>query len=275
MEPANASTQTRGSGSDPFKLHPTGADPLKRRKSTDAARKAFRCDTDSQGYATPDNRSPFELVVDATEGFVPLWAKDTLLRWRFRRSSLDAFDNPDAAAAAIEQLLGEAILAWGDAAPIKFTKDEDVWDFEIVVRDGDDCSDAGCVLASAFFPDAGRHQLFVYPIMFTEPREAQIATLCHEIGHTFGLRHFFAKIKETSSASELFGKQEKFTIMNYGAESKLTDDDKADLKQLYNLVWSGQLTKINGTPIRLVKPFHTVGDTPQGAVAVAINQPAA
>jgi hypothetical protein len=262
------------SANDPFKMHPTGADPFKRRESAGTMKRAFRCDTDSRGYERPDNRSPFELVVDATEGFVPLWAKDTLLRWRFRRSSLEAFDNPDAAATAIEQLLGEAILAWGDAAPIKFTKDDDVWDFEIVVREGNDCNNAGCVLASAFFPDAGRHQLFVYPIMFTEPREAQIATLCHEIGHTFGLRHFFAKIKETSSASELFGKQEKFTIMNYGAESKLTDDDKADLKQLYNLVWSGQLSKINGTPIRLVKPFHTVGETPQGAVAVAINHPA-
>ena len=63
--------------------------------------------------------------------------------------------------------------------------------------------------------------------------------------------------------------------MNYGAESKLSNDDKADLKQLCDLVWSGQLTNIDGTRIRLVRPFHTTGDTPQGAVAVAINQPAA
>ena len=44
--------------------------------------------------------------------------------------------------------------------------------------------------------------------------------------------------------------------MNYGADSELTDDDKGDLKKLYQSVWSGQLTEINGTPIKLVRPFH-------------------
>jgi hypothetical protein len=49
--------------------------------------------------------------------------------------------------------------------------------------------------------------------------------------------------------------------MNYGNLSKLTADDKADLTKLYQLAWSNQLTEINGTPIRFVKPFHTVGET--------------
>jgi hypothetical protein len=107
--------------------------------------------------------------------------------------------------------------------------------------------------------------------MFTQPRDAQIATLCHEIGHAFGLRHFFAQIKETSAASVLFGQQNKFTIMNYGEESQLTEVDKADLKKLYDLVWSGQLTKINGTPIRLVTPYHMLGQVP-AAAALAVAQ---
>jgi hypothetical protein len=114
------------------------------------------------------------------------------------------------------------------------------------------------VLASAFFPDAGRHKLYVYPILFRQPHQEQVETLCHEIGHSFGLRHFFAKVSETGSPSELFGKQKKFTIMNYGSLSKLTKTDKADLKKLYTLAWSGQLTQINGTPIHLVKPYHTL-----------------
>ena len=43
--------------------------------------------------------------------------------------------------------------------------------------------------------------------------------------------------------------------MNYGPMSKLTDADLRDLTELYRLVWSGRLTSINGTPIRLVKPY--------------------
>jgi len=29
------------------------------------------CETDNRGHATPENRSPIEIVVDATEGFIP------------------------------------------------------------------------------------------------------------------------------------------------------------------------------------------------------------
>lgn len=44
--------------------------------------------------------------------------------------------------------------------------------------------------------------------------------------------------------------------MNYGADSVLTSTDKADLKRLYQSVWNGTLTQVNGTPIQLVKPYH-------------------
>jgi len=222
-------------------------------------RHGIRCDTERRGHATPRNRSPTELVINASEGFIPLWVEGSTLRWRFRESSLQAFTNPESAKAAIEQLLGEALLAWGDAAPIKFTRDEDIWDFEIVVRQSDNCDTNGCVLASAFFPDAGRHKLYVYPKMFTQDRKEQVETLIHEIGHTFGLRHFFAQITETGAPSVIFGKHQKFTIMNYGPNSFLTNDDKADLKKLYEMAWSGELTEINGTPIRFVRPYHDSG----------------
>jgi hypothetical protein len=46
--------------------------------------------------------------------------------------------------------------------------------------------------------------------------------------------------------------------MNYGQLSAMTAEDKNDLKKLYELVWNGLLTDINRTPIRLVKPFHTL-----------------
>ena len=57
--------------------------------------------------------------------------------------------------------------------------------------------------------------------------------------------------------------------MNYGPDSKLTSDDKSDLKRLYQLAWSGQLTHINGTPIRFVKPYHESGTLAESPVAIA------
>lgn len=217
------------------------------------------CDTDRRGHATPQGRSPLDIVVDASEGFVPLWASNTILRWRFRERSMIYFANSAAAKAELRNLLGEAIWAWGTAAPVKFHYDEDLWDFEIVMRSADQCNaSGGCVLASAFFPDAGRHKLTLYPKMFTQSRKEQVDTLIHEIGHVFGLRHFFAQVSEAVWPSEIFGTHSKFSIMNYGALSELTIADQDDLRRLYQLAWSGALTHINGTPIRLVKPYSSL-----------------
>ena len=214
------------------------------------------CLTDSKGYPTPKNRSPFEIVLDASEGFIPLWSQNEVLRWRFNADSLLYFEKPEVAKNAIRDLLREALLKWGDAAPIKFNEQDDAWDFEIAVRNSDNCSPYGCTLASAFFPDSGRHTLVIYPKMFTQSKKEQIDTLIHETGHIFGLRHFFAKIDETKWPSEIYGKHNPFSIMNYGEKSELTEDDKSDLKSLYEKVWSGGLKNINGTPIVLVKPYH-------------------
>jgi hypothetical protein len=208
------------------------ADPFQPRDRDEAARlkepdvhiyaNGAVCDTDTRGYALPDNQSINEIVVDASEGFIPLWARDVTLRWRFQERSMAIFRNPSAAKAAIRRLFGEALVKWGDAAPVRFTEKRDAWDFEIVVREADRCNINGCVLASAFFPDSGRHELRIYPKMFTQSRQEQIETLIHEIGHIFGLRHFFAKIAETGAASEIFGEHKELSIMNYGADSQLT-----------------------------------------------------
>jgi len=218
--------------------------------------KQYRCSTDTIGFPTPENRSPLELVLDASEGFIPLWEKGTTLRWRFQEQSLLHFSNPAAAKTAIRTLLGNALLAWGDGAPVKFTERKDAWDFEIVIRESDDCDINGCVLASAFFPDSGRHELVIYPRMLAESKKEQVETVAHELGHAFGLRHFFAQVSETTWASVLFGKHKPFSIMNYGPESVMTAADRSDLKLLYEKVWSGELQQINGTPIKLVRPFH-------------------
>lgn len=235
----------------------------------------FRCVTDKRGYARLDGDplSPARLRVDASEGFVPLWDTNVILRWRFATGTLGHFRNPAAAEAAIEQLLNDALVEWGDAAPIRFTKRDDASaDFEIVVSPVNDCEDGGCVLASAFFPDGGRHKLRIYPAMFAQPREEQVETLIHEIGHVFGLRHFFAAISEGRWASEHFGEESRFTIMNYGDDSFLTGQDKADLKRLYQLVWSRQLTDVNGTPIQLMRPFHEASSGEHALAIAAVGR---
>ncbi len=244
----------------PFKLKPGQA-------STDAAkdlvhiiRKGVRCETERRGHKAPGGRTPAEIVLDASEGFIPLWSKNTTLRWRFKESSFQAFENPQAAKAATQKLFADAVLAWGDSAPVKFAYDDDVWDFELVMKNTDDCDSSGCTLAMAFFPDAGRHKLVIYPKMFEQTKKEQIETLVHEIGHIFGLRHFFAQISETAWKSQIFGKHHKFSIMNYGKDSKLTARDKSDLKSLYKQAWAGKLQSINETPIKFVKPYHTISD---------------
>ena len=241
-------------------------------KMTHVLRPGAVCDTDPRGHPTPRGRSPLEIVVDASEGFIPLWAKNSTLRWRFRERSMTYFKNPTAAMKELRKLFAEAILAWGNAAPIKFKENDDLYDFEIVMRKSVDCDAAGCTLASAFFPDSGRHKLTLFPTLFEETREEQIETLIHEIGHIFGLRHFFADIEESEWPVEIFGTHKKFSIMNYGNLSVLTNEDKSDLRRLYQQAWSGKLTNINGTPIRFVKPFHTLSPSADRGFNV-VNEP--
>lgn len=215
------------------------------------------CCTEKRGYSTPNNHRPAELVLDASEGFIPLWAIGRTLHYRFNEQSMKYFQSPAKARSAILTLFGEAITEWGDSAPVRFTENTDTYDFEIFMNRHDDGSDEeGYVLASAFFPASGRDRLTLYPKMFEQSRQEQVETLIHEIGHIFGLRHFFAAELEAAWPSEVFGTHNKFSIMNYGAESVLTEADKSDLKRLYEQVWSRSLRRINGTPIVQVKPYH-------------------
>lgn len=218
------------------------------------------CDTEPRGSNNPGGLSPEKIVLNAPGGIVPLWAEETTLRWRFRERSFTHFQKPEAAKNEILSLFTEALLQWGTAAPVKFTEDKNVWDFEIVMRKADDCDINGCTLASAFFPDSGQHELVLYPALFTQIREEQVETFIHEIGHIFGLRHFFAQtnVREAAFPSQIFGEHKPFSIMNYGTLSELTQTDKEDLRRLYQLAWSGSLTNINGTPIRFVKPFSAL-----------------
>lgn len=245
------------SRANPFRTRQAGEVGEARASLTHVYGKRRRCITDTRGFVTPDNLSMTELRVDTHSGFVPLWAPGVTLRWRFDERSMMAFSDPGAAKAEIRSLFGEALVAWGNAAPVRFTEQRDAYDFEIVYTGSDDCDSSGCVLAASFFPDGGRHKFFLYPKMLEQVRKEQVETFEHEAGHIFGLRHWFANISETEWSSAVFGSNGKFTIMNYGANSRLTKADRRDLAKLYSLVWQGRLTEINGTPIRLFKPFSS------------------
>lgn len=232
------------------------------------------CDTEPRGYALPENRSPLEHRLHQTEGIVPLWGQGQTLRWRFQERSLVKFARPEDLKSFIRELLGEALAAWGDAAPIRFSEQDDTWDFEISVRSEKSCDIGGCVAASAFFPDEGRHEFVIYPSLFELDRHEQIETLIHETGHIFGLRHWFANITETAWPSVEFGSNSKFTIMNYGEASIFTKTDRTDLTRLYSTAWSGALADINGTPIRFVRPYHVKRYIEENGIAPRLLQPA-
>jgi Metallo-peptidase family M12B Reprolysin-like len=213
------------------------------------------CGTDERGHATPENRNPDELVLDATEGFIPLWDRDTTLRWRFNEASMMVFADPPAAKGFLRDMIRAGLALWGDAVPVRFTEAADAWDFEVIYEATPRCTPNGCVLARAFFPDAGQHDITIFPTLLDQPEAEWVETMAHELGHVFGLRHFFANLSETAFPSRIFGTHDKQSIMNYGADSRMTAKDRSDLGALYAMAWSGQLTEINGTPIRLVRPF--------------------
>ena len=91
---------------DPFRLR-TGDKPTREAEAeVHVLGPGIICDTESRGHEQPHGASLTELVVDATAGFIPLWARNTTLRWRFNERSMSAFANAGAAKREIRKLLG-------------------------------------------------------------------------------------------------------------------------------------------------------------------------
>lgn len=221
-----------------------------------------RCSTErlfpSPLSASPPSGVQPELVVDMFRGKLPLWSPGTALNWRFDERALARHDDPDTMRRKVRGLFRDAVAAWEDAAPVIFKESRTGWDFEIAVLRRPDCEGDVCTLARAFFPLPVRQRLMVYPSMFEWERAEQVATMVHELGHVFGLRHFFADTDpdELEFPSYHFGSGSRFTIMNYGYESRLTEADRRDLRRLYQAAWADDAEAILGKPVKLVSAPH-------------------
>src|SRR5688500_17440013 len=76
-------TAARDSGTDdgdPFARRPDHGDEPTDDSRVHVLKPGFVCDTEPRGHSTPRGRSVFDIVVDASDGFVPLWARHTTLR---------------------------------------------------------------------------------------------------------------------------------------------------------------------------------------------------
>lgn len=202
----------------------------------------------------PKAYADIEVIVGERDGYIPLWQENTVLNWKFS-AEISALDHRKA---TIANLLEKALALWGDAAPVQFRQSHYDWDLEIVISRYDRLNSEGRrVRADGFFPSETKNKLKFYPHFFGLTAAEQERIVLHELGHIFGLRHYFAGEAESDLPSHLFGEHRKFTIMNYGEFQKFSDADKRDLKRLYDLAWKGELTEIGGTPIELLAPFST------------------
>lgn len=199
-----------------------------------------------------------EIVLDIQRGKIPLWEPNTTLNWRFDEKSFNRHEDPEAMKRKVRRLLREAIDAWKDAVPVSFVESRENWDFDIALRKRKDCDERGCTLASAFFPDIVRQRVLLYPTMFEQGHAEQLSTMVHELGHVFGLRHFFADTDadEKKLPSLVFGTHSRFTVMNYGSDSRLTESDRKDLKRLYEAAWSADPQGEIGKQVRLLHAPH-------------------
>jgi hypothetical protein len=206
-----------------------------------------------------------KIVLDDQTGVVPVWAQGQTLTWKY---SVDAaFDK--ISKSKFEDWLKQALAAWGDSAPVQVEgpKDSDDTDFTVVLYNDFFRYQGGYVLGQAFFPNTESKVFHIWPA--PEGVGNYVSTIEHELGHVFGLRHWFG-MQEGNVVYFRFDENDPVSIMNYGRDSKLTAKDKKDLKAFYHAIWSGRnlhLTDVQfGTAVSVEFQYSIAGSGNLGAL---------
>jgi len=162
-------------------------------------------------------------LIDLTGSGIGLWGPNVTLRFRFDVNSFRTIRNGANILKLVRNTFYNAIQLWGSAAPVSFEEVQQDSDFIISMSPYRNCSPrSGCTLASAFFPDVGDRIIRIFPNFITDNPNADAATtvMAHELGHVFGLHHWFLKSNRQVRV-EIFGRdRDPVTIMNYGEYTK-------------------------------------------------------
>lgn len=186
----------------------------------------------------------YMLVVDTGNNKIPLWAPNQTLTWKYSYDSSDDKSRIEEFEAALKR----AIAGWGSSAPVKLEGPKSVndhTDFVVILYDEvNEIENGRFVLGQAFFPNTKTKRFHIWATP-EELKDELVVTIEHELGHVFGLRHYFGISEEVAPgvvgevAYYKHDPNDERSIMNYGeAGSSITSKDKSDLKSLYNLVWT-------------------------------------
>jgi hypothetical protein len=207
---------------------------------------------------TEKNAASVEAVFDDGQGHIPLWASGQTLTWKYTNDSVFTGITQQ----KFESDLKAALAAW-EWTPVKFIGPKDASatvDFTVHIfghmnpQKDQEGNILGHVLAMTFMPNEPEKVFNVWQ----PPSGAGTlqATIEHEVGHIFGLRHWFALEKEGSIVYFRHDPENPQSIMNYGRDSVLTEKDRTDLKDFYTSVWTGEIKSLKD--VESGEPMHVV-----------------
>ncbi|KAI4865215.1 hypothetical protein F4820DRAFT_306697 [Hypoxylon rubiginosum] len=264
--PGRAISHQRGTDmetkSNVIDLRKTDAQP--RQHITDALYNFEKVEP-SLKYTTSTPHSSLELgsVCSINVGFdefVYRWKPGSMITFNVEPQSF-----PDTSYAAhATRSLEEAARKWNEGeVGVRFEKvaDHEPAAFRLVYWKQN--SQEPKTLAKAFLPipsevQRNQPQLFVYSIAFDKEKgnyNDLAKIFCHELGHVLGLRHEFAKEKESHMPCVQFGESNSSSVMNYFNHARKYRIQKSDYNDV-RLFYAYKGTVYNGFRVIDVDPMY-------------------